>query len=557
MSGPKGGAACFQCRRHKVRCNNAKPVCYRCQRLHKECEYPAAKTRDKTGSELEARALELELLVTKLVVSPLHDLSLASARLLDQVGRIGARSRQQPAFPIWLPVYPHFENLTPSLRASTHIGQPLLGPQVTEGFSPLIHRSVVEHVLGSCELEGEDEDLPLIASQYLISLFLPHRGRFHFITDVPHFLRSLSLPPSHPESIHPCLRYACYFAACSMTGGRLGLLQPYMLARARHFLDKSLMFADRLTHFLWASMILASDLVARKRRLEEGFAIISSAARLAYACGLARNPATEANHDYLLPPPKDKAEAEERSRLTRSIYLTDQVLATVSGFRPTFAYDAQNQQVNAKKKASETQQSVLGLRMSTLNVFERVVNFAHSVCANESDTHGHDYTSLDEQIASLESSVPRLSDDLQTSARFLAVTTSRPHIFFAHVTLYGSGMVLHSLQASKIPEARRELLRNLQSLVNICEEFRGPRRQVRVQTALASMRHIMNAIRVLVHELRAPEAKENIRLSIYYCDTIEFLLDFLDDMTMSYSAWADAPTTLADAIIPAVNALTP
>ncbi|KAF8317642.1 hypothetical protein DL93DRAFT_2076728 [Clavulina sp. PMI_390] len=338
MPGLVKGTACFPCRRHKVKCNSARPICSRCWRLRKECEYPAT-TKCNPTTELESRALALEILVNKLAISPIHDLLLTSGRLLQRVQRIGTHVRQQPGTAIWLPVYPHFEDVAPNLRTSAQVGQLLLGREVTEGYSPLIHRSVVEHALDSCHLGGlEDEDLPPLASQYLISLFLPHRSRFQFFMDVPSFLHSLSLPPSHPESIHPCLRYACYLGACVMTGGRLTSLQPYMLARTRHFLDQSLMFADRLSHFLWASIILVALLVGRMRRLEEGFAIVSSAARLASACGLTRSLATDTQQDYLLPSARDDAEADDRIRLARSIYITDQMLASVSTFCPSFPY---------------------------------------------------------------------------------------------------------------------------------------------------------------------------------------------------------------------------
>ncbi|KAF8317643.1 hypothetical protein DL93DRAFT_513808 [Clavulina sp. PMI_390] len=386
-------------------------------------------------------------------------------------------------------MYPYFEDLTPALRTSAEV-VPHLGREVTVGYSPLIHRTVVEHALDSCQLVSEDDDLPPLASRYLISLFLPHRSRFHFFMDTSYFLHSLSLPSSHPESIHPCLRYACYLAACIMTGGRLASLQPYMLARTRHFLNQSLMFADRLPHFLWASMILASYMIGRMRRLEEAFAIVSSAARLASACGLTRNPHTSREDDYLLPPAKDDAEAEDRIRLARGIYLTDQILATVSRFYPTFPYNGEAYEVDMEMKNPNDRPSVMELRVSTVNLFERVIDFGRLVCAHDRE---HSYWSLKEQITLFESSVPGLSDSLEFGL-FEAVSSSRPHMFFAHMTMYGSAMVLHSLQASSDSEARREMLKNLQSLVNICDESRGPQRINSVQAGLPSMVNLLGIL---------------------------------------------------------------
>ncbi|KAF8317630.1 hypothetical protein DL93DRAFT_2165489 [Clavulina sp. PMI_390] len=340
-----------------------------------------------------------------------------------------------------------------------------------------------------------------------------------------------------------------------MVGGDLNSLQPYMLARTRDFLNESLALADRLPHFLWASMILGSYL-GRMRRVEEGFVVISSAARLASACGLTRDPAANIEYDYLLSPPKDGLEIAERVRLAHSIYITDQVLSTLSGLRATYAYDGRGYEIpeEGRRETSITSPSIMDMKVSMMNIFERVSDFARFVCANGLAEPEESYDSLKAQVLSVESSIPSFSDPLGLGP-FEAVSTSRPHIFLVHVTVYGSGMVLHSLRASKDPEARREMLRNLRSLVDACEEIRGPKRSDVVHAGLPSMRHVMNAIRVLAHELRAPEARQSSQLSIHYCETIEVLLDFLDDLTISYPAWADAPVPLADVIVPAVNAL--
>ncbi|KAF8317641.1 hypothetical protein DL93DRAFT_2095622 [Clavulina sp. PMI_390] len=140
----------------------------------------------------------------------------------------------------------------------------------------------------------------------------------------------------------------------------------------------------------------------------------------------------------------------------------------------------------------ENQQSVVDLRVSTVSLFAQVIDFGRLVCAKKSRDLEHDYALLKEQIASFESLVPGLSDSLEFRP-FEAVSTSRPHIFLAHITMYGSGMVLHSLQASKNPEARRDMLKNLQSLIDICKESRGPQRLKSVQAGLPSMHGFSDA----------------------------------------------------------------
>lgn len=162
--------------------------------------------------------------------------------------------------------------------------------------------------------------------------------------DVPRFLQLLTLPPDDPDSLHPALLNSTYLAACCLAGGRLAAFEPYFVDQTRHHLQQSLAFADRLTHFLWASIILGSYL-ARVHRLRESYVVISSASRFALACGLDGSndeTAGETEPDtgqWLLPPPKDYTEAIERIRLAHSIYLTDRSLAMLSGYPSAFVFN--------------------------------------------------------------------------------------------------------------------------------------------------------------------------------------------------------------------------
>jgi len=180
-------------------------------------------------------------------------------------------------------------------------------------------------------------------------LFLPYRSQFQFFMDVSRFLELLTLPPESPDSIHPCLLNSIYLAACCLAGGRLTTFESLFIERTRDCLQQSLAFADRLTHFLWASIIFGSYF-ARVHRLQESYAVISSASRFALACGLDGSESNEldSNSDdlrgsnqcrSLLPPPKDSTEVLERIRLAHSIYLTDRSLAMLSGFPSAFVFN--------------------------------------------------------------------------------------------------------------------------------------------------------------------------------------------------------------------------
>lgn len=117
-------------------------------------------------------------------------------------------------------------------------------------------------------------DLPLFSStRFLIirsrvRVFLAFRRHFHFYMNVPTFLRNCRLPASHPNAIHPALLNAVYLAACSCAGGVFWDLEPIFLDRTRRYLDEALAFADRLTHFLWGNVVLASYYLSYGRSME-------------------------------------------------------------------------------------------------------------------------------------------------------------------------------------------------------------------------------------------------------------------------------------------------
>ncbi|KAF8304933.1 hypothetical protein DL93DRAFT_411647 [Clavulina sp. PMI_390] len=157
------------------------------------------------------------------------------------------------------------------------------------------------------------------------------------------------------------------------------------------------MFADRISHFLWANLILGCYFL-RVRRLEECFAVISTASRFAIACGLVLplDPRTNATNDFgatgfLLSEPKNETEAVDRIRLAQSIYLMDQTTPVLGGAPPSFPYDARwelnpreasiaypygNGSVISEECLSDLWNSELCLKASIVRTFDRVTTFA-------------------------------------------------------------------------------------------------------------------------------------------------------------------------------------
>lgn len=359
--------------RGQQRCDGSKPICGRCKRLHKECHFPGGIARRRKVTEvLEARALDLELQVLALCAQ--HDRQILSHRLFDKLQLLGYLDLSRHTYS-QLPMFPFHREARQSAHTHRICGE-VSNDDTEEGYKPVIQRSIVENVFDPLTLDEQMEVTPqlslylcvhssLIAGAFelivctnyrvlsacRVGLFLPYRSQFQFFMDVSRFLELLALPPESPDSIHPSLLNSIYLAACCLAGGQLTKFEPLFVERTRHWLQQSLAFADRLTHFLWASIVLGSYL-ARVHRLQESYAIISSASRFALACGLDGSGLDELDYSsdglaggsdgtdkWLLRPPKDYTEVLERIRLAHSIYLTDRSLAMLSGFPSAFVFN--------------------------------------------------------------------------------------------------------------------------------------------------------------------------------------------------------------------------
>lgn len=152
--------------------------------------------------------------------------------------------------------------------------------------------------------------------------------------DIPTFRSALVKPPEDPSSIHPALLNAIYCASCCLVGGLSFKCKDYFLRETFRQLHLSLQNVDRLTHFLWASVIIGSYLT-NICRLAEAYVVISACARFAIACGL--DGVTDINRSStpqypLLPPPSNEAEVKDRIQLSRAIYMADRALSMLSGF---------------------------------------------------------------------------------------------------------------------------------------------------------------------------------------------------------------------------------
>lgn len=168
-------------------------------------------------------------------------------------------------------------------------------------------------------------------------MFLPHHFQFHFFMEPRAFLAALALPEDDPRSIHPALHYAIHYATLWVVGGEFTVFRDYFLAQARLHLTRSLAEVDRLTHFLWANVILGSCFIV-EGRMNDAYVTVGSCVKFAIACGLHvvhyRNKSPPISTP-LLSPPANYAERVERTQLSYAIYALDRTLSMVSGFPST------------------------------------------------------------------------------------------------------------------------------------------------------------------------------------------------------------------------------
>ncbi|KAF8309046.1 hypothetical protein DL93DRAFT_1797617 [Clavulina sp. PMI_390] len=552
------GDACLQCRKQKNKCDGLKPQCSRCNRFGRDCIYsPLPRRRTQTGA-LEARTMELELIAHKLTISATHDLFSLSKKLQERIRRFGT--------PPKLNELPH--GPTPSWQLTTlsewrrRSEKVLAEDVVLENLSAI--QTVAEEELHSLDLSNL-EHLPFSLSIRLINLFLPFRYHYFFLTNISHFTCCLPLPPSDPDSIHPCLLNACYLAACACNRGGLSAFIPHFLDRTRHFLQQSLMFADRITQFLWANIILGA-FFGKERRILEAVTAAGALTRFTLACGLGlpgdsiTGTKGSSTIESLLPPPKDQAESDDRVRFAHALYAAGQGLPHLGQpaawpfedwWSPISQEASFKNQDNITIPKEKYWRLEVYLSVLVTNTFERVKTFAQSVVANGHLGREEEYLSIETQIRVQHESFRPLYDPhryqtLQASSMFDV------NVVVGYATLYGSGLVLHSLWANHTPESRAKMLECLQGLVDICTHTRNCKRP---HLGLMSAVHIINAVRLIAHELVRSKVKGNTSLSVSYCLTIESLLDFLDDTMLFFPAWVDVLLPLKDTLTAAATSL--
>ncbi|PIL30675.1 transcription factor [Ganoderma sinense ZZ0214-1] len=324
------GMACLCCRKRKMKCDGARPVCAQCTKANRgdECQYYEKKRTSRTQllqakiTKLEARLRELEA-----EQSPLESSS-SSGSQSPQTDRLSLNLSRTSTFVSVSALDPGL-NATP--RVCPFSGLLLLESELGLPFDSASVFSTPEDYLGN------GDAFPPFDEGQLFPDFLDSGG------SGGRFKAALLLPSArkpHPSLVDAIYLLACYFSRSPP----LTELEPHFLKRSLRGISDALQNSDRIVHVLQASCLLACYFFWHGRTLE-GYYHSSIAARLAVGLGLHQISSKEQQCQYLqrsdapaplkatvpLCPPLDEVEYAERIAAFWQIFAVDRAWAVATG----------------------------------------------------------------------------------------------------------------------------------------------------------------------------------------------------------------------------------
>ncbi|KAI9066252.1 hypothetical protein FKP32DRAFT_1610151 [Trametes sanguinea] len=318
------GAACLNCRRRKMRCDGARPICGQCIRTNREidCEYTDGPGPSPTQileeqiARLESRIRELE---HPELVPPSVTLNPATAAALRT---------QSPSA------------ITGSIGSA---GRSLLGRVVTPDALSAAMPSAAVPVLSQDPLVEPPVDLV----RNLVNAFLQHSASLSFFLHVPRFMQAMQQPSidNRRVQLSPALLNAVYlWGAHLSTSAALRAYESIFQVRATNALSSALRESQYSVINLIQAEVLMANYFFTMSRFLEGRYHCSAAVALALSCrlhkirsstdqgfGLASMRQGEQVREYNLPPPRDAVEEGERMRGFWYVYAMDKNWAVALG----------------------------------------------------------------------------------------------------------------------------------------------------------------------------------------------------------------------------------
>ncbi|KAF8305631.1 hypothetical protein DL93DRAFT_2232963 [Clavulina sp. PMI_390] len=277
-------------------------------------------------------------------------------------------------------------------------------------------------------------------------------------------------------------------------------------------MQQSLADADRIPHFLWASSILGI-FYAKERRMVEAAATVralsgfASAYILPFVGDVASGSGNAFPGDILLPAARDDVEEEDRIRFAYSMYFGQRLFSQLSGLPLTYPYTDWGAAMlreafslfrgdKASITATEPWKLEVYIRALTADTAGRTRKFAHSVMETRGFSRKEEFNFIEAQIREQHEFFYPLYEPRGRQA-IKAFDPFRPNIISAHFTPYGSGVILHSLWATRHPESRVKMFGCLQGFLGICAHVP---KHLRPNAGLEVI-HVMNSIRLIAREL--------------------------------------------------------
>ncbi|KAJ3487098.1 hypothetical protein NLI96_g3789 [Meripilus lineatus] len=464
------GKACLCCRKRKMRCDGARPICSQCIKANREseCQYHEKKQISRTQMlqqkvvKLEARLRELEAEQSDSSGSSPAPSSGASSSA-DHSATYGVDASVLSSSPAtWeaslfedavFPIFP-----TASSSSSTFLPAPVLSdlasaPEFLD--APLYFGSpfsTSHTATADGEVAGSPSSTPMNwwetsvfcqNKQTLLEIFFMHRHQCAFDVPIEEFQASLLLPTPDNQP-HPALMDAIYLLGCYFSrSGDTSKLEKIFLARTLCGIPDAMQHSDRVIDVLRASCLLAVYFFATGRVLE-GYYHSSIAARLSVSLGLhqikadhwyspqlqgsssyPQVPSTPPKSSIQLAPPKDIAEFEQRKAAFQQIFTVDRAWSVATGLPSAIPDDSDTQaQIDRVWATSLNPYSIQfnvastprlnpvtpypTFRAQAVKLFEKSFRLASISPNMKSDTYWMDHHRLNLSLMQFSSSLPRI-----------------------------------------------------------------------------------------------------------------------------------------------------
>ncbi|KAJ7479728.1 Zn(2)-Cys(6) binuclear cluster domain-containing protein [Mycena latifolia] len=288
------GKACVNCRRRKIKCDSAKPICTPCARYATafgDCEYTE---NGPSQSEMLEGEQSKQIGILQARISELE------------------KPKQLHASPL-LPKSSKGPRNTASTRQ--------ISPSNTMGLGPLLSYFYLQQTSGSsvnsAAAKSMPTELPFIVLQALVHNFLHNASCFGFFLDTQAFHNAITSP--HGRNLPPVLLNVMYLWGIHLSeDARITAYEPAFLAHALRSTAGSLAGTHPRTvlHSMQASVLLAYYFVRNARFLEAKYHT-SVAVSIAVSAGLHRirghaPPTESALGVEALRAPRDAKEEGER-----------------------------------------------------------------------------------------------------------------------------------------------------------------------------------------------------------------------------------------------------